>query len=431
MFVFLDNLFKIRQRHSSIKIEIFGGIATFMAMSYIIVVNPNILSLTGMDKNALFTVTCIATAIGTFLSGILGNMPIVLAPAMGLNAFFTFSLVKGQGISWEQALGVVFISGIFYLLLAISGVRKKIINIIPQSISISATVGIGFFIAFIGLRSANLIVANPETLVSLGEINSQTLLSLLGILLMVFFQYYHVRGGILFSIVIVTIFSVLLGLVEKPTEIFAVPPSIAPTLFKLDILGALKWSLGGAIFSFLFIDMFDSLLLILSCEREMKLEHKDGHTKDIDNMLYADLTSTIIGSCLGTSTISACSESNVGITMGARTGLASIVTASLFLIAMFFTPVIKVIPLFATAPALVMVGVYMFHNVTKLDFSDLTVAVPSFLTIILMPLTHNIVIGLSFGFISHLFMYILARKTKEVPLLLWMIGVASVVFLVL
>ncbi len=427
----LDKVFKISERNSSIKVEVLGGIVTFVTMSYIIFVNPAILSSTGMDKNALFTVTCIASAIGTFLSAFLANMPIALAPAMGLNAFFTYTLVAGQGASWQVALGVVFLSGVFYLILTLTGIRKQIARAIPKIISTAATVGIGLFICLVGFRNMGLIVANPGTLVALGDFTVPVILSLVALLLMIFFDYKKIKGGILFSILIVTVIGFITGNVELPKSVVSLPPSIEPIAFKLDIMGALKWSLAGAIFSFLFIDLFNSLAFVIACAKEIGLEDEDGNIKNLNQMLYSDSIGTTLGALLGTSTISTFSESTVGITMGAKTGLAALVVGILFLLALFFAPIVTIVPLFIASPALVMVGIYMFRNISKIDFSDLKTAVPCFLTILLMPLTYNIVIGLSFGFVSYIIMHVIAGEFKKIPVILWIIGVLSVVFLVI
>ena len=427
----LEKIFKISERQSSFKQEIFGGIATFVTMSYIIFVNPSVLSSTGMDKNALITVTCLATAIGTLLSAFVANMPIALAPAMGLNAFFAYSIVQGQGVSWEIALGVVFLSGCFYLLLTITGIRKQIASAIPVPISLAASVGIGLFITFIGFRGMNIIVANPATLVALGNFTPEVALSLFCLFLMIFFDVKKIQGGILFSIIITTVIGIALGMVNLPTSFVSMPPSIAPIAMKLDIMGAFKWSLAGAIFSFLFIDLFNSLAFVIACCKQLGLEESDGRIKNINQMLYADSIATLTGALLGTSTISTFSESTVGITAGAKTGFASVITALLFVLALFFTPIVTIVPLFIAAPALVMVGIYMFKNIIHMDFSDMKIAIPSFLTIVLMPLSYNIVIGLSFGFISYIIMHVIENEHKKISPILWIIGILSVVFLLL
>nr|WP_307990937.1 NCS2 family permease [uncultured Niameybacter sp.] len=427
----LDKYFNYTSRGSNIKTEVLGGITTFLTMAYIVFVNPAILSDAGMDKGALITVTILATAIGTLIFALLANAPFALAPGMGLNAFFTYSLVIGEGIHWTQALGVVFISGLIFLILAVSGVRKYIAEAIPKELSIASAAGIGLFLSFVGLKGMGVIVGDPDTLVALADFNPTVLIALLGLVLMGIFEVKKVKGGILISIVITTILSITLGLVELPSAIISAPPSIEPIAFKLDILGALKFSLIGPIFSFMFIDMFDSLAFLISCCKQMGLEDKEGNIKGLSRMLYADVTSTLIGSLLGTSTVTTFGESAAGIAAGARTGLASVVTALLFLVTLLFTPLLSVVPTYAASPALVMVGVFMFSSIRQIDFNDSKIAVSAFITVLLMPLTYSISIGLCFGFISYIIMHVVVKETDKISLTLWIIGALSVLNLVL
>ena len=426
----LEKVFKIEERKSSVKTEVIGGVTTFLAMAYIIFVNPAILSLAGMDKGALITVTCLATAIGTFLAAFIGNVPIAMAPGMGLNAFFTFTLVMGKGVPWQDALGVVFISGVFFFILAASGLREKLASAIPTPITIASTAGIGLFIAFIGLKNMGIIVADPATLVALGKFDLPVTLSILGLVLMAIFELKKVRGGILISIVIITVLGMILGLVELPKAIISMPPSIEPIAFKLNIFGAFKISLFGSIFSFMFIDLFDSLGFLIACFREIGLVDEKGKYKGLGRMMFADVSSTIIGACLGTSTVTTFGESAAGIAAGAKTGLASFVTAILFLLALLVTPLVGIVPMFAAAPSLVMVGVFMFKSVRDLDLSDIKIAVPAFVTIIFMPLTYSISIGLSFGFVSYIIMHAVAKEGNKINTVLWIIGALSLVNLI-
>lgn len=428
---FLDKVFKYSERGSNVKTEVIGGITTFLTMAYIVFVNPAILADAGMDKAALITVTILATAIGTLTFAFLGNAPFALAPGMGLNAFFTYSLVLGEGVSWQQALGVVFISGMIFFILAVTGVRNYIAQAIPKELSIASAAGIGLFLSFVGLKSMGVIVADQSTLVALGEFTPTVLIALLGLALMFIFEVKKVKGGILISIVITTVISIATGYVELPSAIISVPPSIEPVAFKLDILGALKFSLIGPIFSFMFIDMFDSLAFLISCCKQMGLEDKDGNINGLSRMLYADVTSTLIGSLLGTSTVTTFGESAAGIAAGARTGLASVVTAGLFLITLLFTPLLGAVPSYAAAPALVMVGVFMFTSIKQVNFDDRKIAVSAFITILLMPLTYSISIGLCFGFISYILMHVVSKEAHKVSLTLWIIGILSVINLAL
>ncbi|MGL4403049.1 MAG: NCS2 family permease [Fusobacteriaceae bacterium] len=421
----LDEKFLVSERGSTFKREILGGITTFLTISYVIFVNPTILSLTGMEKGVLVTVTCLATAIGSFLGGILGNVPIALAPGMGLNAFFTFTLVMGNGMTWQDSLGVVFLSGIFYLIMAYGGIREKIINAIPASLGTASTVGIGLFLSLIGLKSMGVAVPNPSTLVAFGEMTTPVLLSLLGLFLMFIFDLKKVRGGMLISIAIVTALGVIFGETQLPKAILSTPPSIAPVAMKLNILGVLKPSLMGAIFSFMFIDLFDSLSVLLSCYKEIPFRNEEERRKGLGRMLYADVLSTIIGSLLGTSTVTTYGESVAGITAGARTGIASLVTGALFLGALFVSPLVEAVPVFAVAPSLVIVGVFMFRKVGQLNFSNMREAIPAFMTIIFMPMTHSIAVGLSFGFISYILINLVSEDGEKISKTLWVIGVLS------
>lgn len=428
----LDSFFEITKRNSNIKTEVLGGITTFLTMAYIVFVNPAILSDAGMDKGALITVTILATAIGTLIFALVGKAPFALAPGMGLNAFFTYSLVIGEGIPWEQALGVVFISGTVFLILALCGLREKIAKAIPRELSLASAAGIGLFLSFIGLKNMGIVVANPDTLVSLGEFTPTALLGLLGLGLMAIFHYKNVKGGMLISIVITTVLGIAIGYVELPTAIISAPPSIAPVAFKLDIIGALRFSLIGSIFSFMFIDMFDSLAFLVSCCKQMNMEEdEDGNIIGLGRMMYADSISTIIGSFLGTSTVTTFGESAAGIAAGARTGLASVVTALLFLSTLIFTPILGIVPTYAASPALVMVGVFMFNNIKYVNFEDSKIAVAAFVTVLLMPLTYSISIGLCFGFISYIIMHVVAKETEKISVTLWIIGALSLINLML
>lgn len=423
--VFLDEFFKISERGSTIKQEIIGGITSFLAMAYIIFVNPAILSTTGMDKGALISVTIIATTIGTLISGFWGKAPMVIGPGMGLNAFFTFTLVLGKGIPWQDALGVVFISGVFFMILALGGIREKLANAIPKSVSISAAAGIGLFIALIGLKSMGVIVPSPATMVTLGKFTPEMILALFGLALMAILEMRNIKGGILISIIITTIIGAFLGFVNTPTSIMAMPPSIAPIAFKLNILGALKLSLIGPIFSFMFIDLFDSLGFLMACCREMGFENEKGEMKELGRMLHSDVASTIIGAFLGTSTMTTLAESATGIAAGARTGLAAIVTSILLIFSLFFTPLVAIVPIFAVAPAMVMVGVFMFRNVRFIDFSDIKIAATAFITMVMMPLTYSISLGLSFGFVAYIIFHIGTGEIKKISPTLWFIGTLS------
>ncbi len=421
----LDKFFEISKRGSSFKKEIIGGATTFLTMAYIIFVNPNILGEAGMDRNALITVTILASVIGTVLAGVWAKVPYAMAPGMGLNAFFTYTLVMGAGVSWETALGVVFISGIVFLALTVTGIRTKIIHTIPLSLRLATGAGIGLFIAFIGFKNMGLVVANPATFVGLGEFTPTLLIGIFGLVVTSILEVKKVRGGIFYGIIITTIVALVLGQVKFSGSVVSMPPSISPLVLKLDILSALKFGLVGAIFSFMFVDLFDSVGTIVACSYEAGFVDKKGKVEHVDRILEADAVATVAGSLLGTSTTTTYIESASGIANGAKTGFASLITAGLFLLALFFAPVIGIVPGYATAPALVIVGVYMFKNIKQIDFYDFTEAIPAFLTIILMPLTYSISIGLSFGFITYVILKGVTGKINEISWLMWLIAALS------
>ncbi|MGL4671674.1 MAG: NCS2 family permease [Cetobacterium sp.] len=423
----MEKLFQLKEHGTTVRQEIIAGVTTFLTMAYIIFVNPSILSITGMDKGALITVTCLASAIGTAITAFWVNAPLAMAPGMGLNAFFTFTLVLGNGATWEQALGVVFISGVIFLALTFSGLREKIIDAIPSEIRLAVGAGIGLFIAFIGMQGMGLIVTNPATVVGLGKFNINVVLGLVGFAIMGFLEMKKIKGGILIGIVSTTVLGILFGAVELPTQIMSMPPSPAPIALKLDILGAIKPMFLGSIFSFMFVDLFDSLGTIMACAHEAEMIDEKGKIKNVSKILEADAVATVIGSLLGTSTTTTFVESASGIAVGGRTGLTALTTAVLFAVSLFFSPIIGIVPAFATAPALILVGVYMFKNLLDIDFHNIEVAIPCFLIIIMMPLTYSISIGISFGFISYILVCLFNGKMSHVKPIMWAIGFFSLV----
>ena len=428
----LESLFKFSERQTDFRTEIIAGLTTFLTAAYIVFVNPNILANTGMDKGALITVTCIVAGLSSILMGLWANAPIMMAPGMGLNAFFAFSLVLGSGgkVSWQEALGVVFISGVIFLILTFLGVREKIVKAIPPSLRIATSVGIGLFIAFIGMQGLGLIVKNDAVLVGLGTMNKSVLLGLAGFLLIVILELRKIKGSILIGILATALIGMIFKLSPFPGGFVSMPPSIAPIAFKLDIMGALKVSLWANIFSFMFVDLFDSLGTLLAVCREANLE-KDGDIKDLPKMLSADAVATVFGAILGTSTTTSYIESASGVAEGGRTGMTAVTTGILFLAAAFFTPVIGAVQAYATAPALIIVGIFMMRGIGQINFYDFEEGVPAFLTLILMPLTYSIAQGLVFGFISFALIKILVGKIKDLDPILIVIAVLCLVSLVI
>lgn len=426
----LENYFKISERGSTVKQEVIGGITTFLAMSYIIFVNPAILGDAGMDRGALITVTCLASALATLLSGVWANAPFALAPGMGLNAFFTYTLVLGKGVPWQTALGIVFISGFFFLILSIGGIREKIANAIPLPLKIAVGGGIGMFITLIGLKNMGVVVANDATLVALGPITTTVLIGVAGLIVSMVLEIERVKGGMLIGILVSTILAFITGNVDVPSQFISMPPSAAPIAMKLDIIGALKLSLIGPIFSFMFVDLFDTLGTLISCSKQMGMVDEKGHIQGLGKMLYTDVSATIAGAMMGTSTVTTFVESAAGVAVGARTGFASVITALMFIGALFFSPIVGVVPAYATAPALIIVGGYMFKNVKDLDFTDMKSLFPAFIIIVAIPLTYSISIGLSLGFLAYILLHLLTGDFKKINFTLLFIGALCFVNLI-
>lgn len=409
----LDRFFQLSARGSTIRTEVTAGFTTFLTAAYIIFVHPGMLAATGMDQGALTTITCLVAALATLMIALWANAPLMMAPGMGLNAFFAFSLVLGQGVPWQTALGVVFLSGVFFLILTLLGIRERMVHAIPQSLRLATSVGIGLFIAFIGMKNLGLVVKNDATFVSLGSFTAPVLLGLFGLVLAILFEVKKVRGAILLAILATTAAGMILGQSPLPTGLIDMPPSPAPIAFKLDIIGALQVSLWASIFSFMFVDLFDSLGTMLAVCREAGITDEKGEIPDLPRMLTADAVATVAGSLLGTSTTTTYIESASGVADGGRTGLTGVVTAILFFLAMFFTPLIAAVPAYATAPALIIVGIFMMRGIGQIDFMNFEEAAPAFLTFVLMPLTFSIATGLAFGLITFVLIKGLTGKIKE------------------
>ncbi len=409
----LDRLFHLHRHGTSVRTEVTAGVTTFLTAAYIIFVHPSILADAGMDKGALLTVTCLAAGAATLLIALWANAPLMMAPGMGLNAFFTYTLVLGEGLRWQTALGVVFLSGVFFLVLTLLGVRERIVKAIPLSLRLATSVGIGLFIAFIGMKSLGLIVKSEATLVRLGSISPAVLLGLFGLLLVALLEVRKIRGSILIAILATTALGMTLGQTPLPGGIVSLPPSVAPLALQLDIVGALKVSLLSAIFSFMFVDLFDSLGTMLAVCREAGMTDEKGNIPGLPRMLTADAVATVGGALLGTSTTTTYIESAAGVSEGGRTGLTGVVTALLFLGAAFFTPLAAAVPSFATAPALIIVGIFMMRGVGQIDFYNFEEGVPAFLTLVLMPLTFSIATGLAFGFLSFVLLKLMLGKIRQ------------------
>lgn len=414
----------------NIRTEVLAGTTTFLTMAYIMFVNPDILSVTGMNKEALIAVTCLAAGIASIATGLISNTPIAMAPGMGLNAYFAYSIVLGQKVAWPTALGIVFLAGVLFFLLTLIGLRQRLVEAIPRSLIYAISVGIGLFITFMGLTKVGLVIDNPATLVSAGEMSPTVLIGLAGLLTMIVLEYLNVRGSLLLGIFLATILALILGYTELPSRWATLEIDITPTLFKLDIIGALKGSLIGSIFALMFIDMFDSIGTVVACAHKANIVDEKGHIKKIDQLLGIDAAATVMGSVLGTSPVTAYIESGAGIEQGGRTGKTSIVTGALFLLSVIFIPVIGIVPGYATGPALIMVGLYMMREVTKIDFSRMDEAFPSFIIVVMIALSYSISVGLAFGFISFTILKLVAGKVREIKAAMWIIFVLSVIFFI-
>ena len=418
-------MFHIKENGSTFMTEVLAGITTFVTMSYIIFVNPNILSQTGMPFSALVVVTCLASALGTFMMAVFANYPIALAPGMGLNAFFAFGVVltmkiNGAPVTWQAALAAVFIEGAIFAVLTLTNIREAIMNSIPKSLKIGISAGIGLFVAFIGLQSAGIIIDNNATLLGLGSVknNIPMMLSLAGLFIMSVLTALNVKGALLIGIVLITAAAAGLGLVEIPETFVSTPPSIMPIVGKLDFSLVKEPEFWIVVFTFFFVDFFDTLgTLVGVCNRSGLLD-ENGNLPRAKGALMADAVATMAGAVLGTSTVTSYVESSSGVAQGGRTGLTSIVTALLFAGAIFFTPLVGMVPAYATAPALIIVGMYMMISLRDLNYDDWTEAIPSMLGFFMMPFAYSIATGIEFAIVSYVVIKILTGKFKDISLLM-------------
>ncbi|MCM3792903.1 NCS2 family permease [Priestia megaterium] len=428
----LDKLFHLTKRKTDVKTEILAGITTFVTMSYIIFVNPTILADAGIPKEAAIAATIFATVFATLLFALWANMPIAVAPGMGLNAFFTYTVVLGEGLTWQTGLGAVFISGVVFFILTITGLRKKIIEGIPAILKSAISVGIGLFIAFIGFKQAGIIVSNKENLVALGQLTKPgPLLALLGFIAVTVLTARKIKGAALISILLVSIGGMVLGIVEAPKSISSVVsfsmPSMSETFLQMDIKSALHYGLFSIIFSFTLVELFDNLGSMIGLSKKAGLMDEKGEIKGLDKALMADSLATVASAAMGSTAMNAYVENAAGIAEGGKTGLKALVVAMLFLVSLLFTPLISIIPAFATAPILIMVGALMLTEIKNIPLDEITDAVPAFCTIILMPLTFSIGEGLALGFLSYTFVKLLAGRVKEIHWIMYIISAAFII----
>lgn len=421
----LDKFFKITENKSTLKTEVIAGITTFMTMVYILAVNPGILSATGMDKGAVFTATALSAVVATLVMALVAKLPFALAPGMGLNAFFAFTVVLGMGYSWQFALTAVFLEGIIFILLTIFNIRELIVNSIPMNLKHAVSVGIGLFIAFIGLKSTGLIVDNPATLVTLGDMKSPSVLvGLAGVVITGFFLIKKIKGAILLGILSATILGLFVGVTVVPEDfkVLSLPPSIAPIFFQFDFSQVFTLDMLVVLFTFLFVDMFDTVGTLIGVSSKSGMLDKDGKIPRVKQALFADSIGTFIGAILGTSTVTTYVESASGVAEGGRTGMTALTTAAMFALALFFGGVFMIIPPAATASALIIVGLFMISPIQKINLEDFTEAIPAFFTIVMMPLTYSIAEGIVFGMLSYVLLKLIAGKRKEIKPIMYITG---------
>lgn len=410
------------ERHK-VRTELVAGLTTFLTMSYILAVNPSILSATGMDKGAVFTATALASAIGTILIAFFAKLPFAQAPSMGINAFFAFTLVLGMGYSWEAALTAVFVEGIIFILLTAFNIREQIVRCIPKNLRFAISAGIGMFIAFIGLKNAGIIVANEATFVTLGKFTPTAILASLGIVVSAVLIVLKVRGALFYGIIICTLAGIPLGVTNLPDGFVPIstPQSLAPTFLKFDFAAIFNMDMMLTIFALVFMDIFNTIGTLIGAAANTEMMDENGNVKNVKAAMMADAVATSAGAMLGTSTVTTFVESASGIAEGGRTGLTSFTTAMLFLLALFFSPLFLLIPAAATTGALVLVGVFMLSAIQEIDLSDMSEALPSFITMITMVLTYNIAEGMALGLISYTLVKLLSGQYKQVSVTLYIV----------
>lgn len=419
---FLEKTFKLSANKTDAKTEVIGGLTTFMTMAYILAVNPLILSSAGMDFNAVFTATALSSAVATLLMAFLANYPFALAPGMGLNAFFAFTVVQRMGYSWQFALTAVLIEGLLFILLSVVGVREAIFNSIPQNLKKGVSVGIGLFIAFIGLSNAGIINSEGDVLLQLGNITQGApLLALIGVVITGILLAFKVKGALLFGIIATTVIGIPMGVTSAPTGIASLPPSLAPTFMKFDFSQVLSWDMAVVVISFIFVDLFDTLGTLIGVASKTDMLDEEGQLPRGKQALLADAIGTTFGAVTGTSTVTTYVESSSGVAEGARTGLASVVTAICFFLALFFSPIIAIIPSAATAPALILVGLFMLSPILEIDLTDYTESIPVFLTLLMMPAAQSIADGIAFGMISYVLLKLFSGRYKEISITMYIL----------
>ncbi len=423
----LEKIFGFKKHNTTFSREVIAGLVTFMTMAYIIFTNPSILSdVMGKEYfQGLVVATCLGAALTTFCMGIFTNYPLALASGMGLNAVLAYTLIKGMNVSWQVAMGVVVIEGVLITIMVLTRVREWIMDAIPMDLKRSIGVGIGLFIALIGLIKSRLVVANPDTLITFGKLGPESLIALFGLIVTALLMARKVKGALLIGIILSTCTAAVAGMVTMPKEwVTGIKPEYFRTFFAADIFGALKWGLASIIFAFVISDFFDAMGTIVAVGEQAGFVTKDGKIPRLRNALAVDSMAAVVGGAFGCSSITTYIESASGVGEGGRTGLTSIITAVLFILFIFFTPVIQIVPFYATAPALIIVGFLMLTIVKSIDWTDYTTAIPAFLIIIMIPFTYNIAKGIGYGFIAYVLLKLFTGRFKEIRPLMYIVAAA-------
>ena len=428
----MEKLFKLRERGTTVTREIIAGVTTFLAMAYILAVNPGILSEAGMDFGSVFTATAVSAAIATLVMAFCANLPIGLAPGMGLNAFFTYTVVMGMGCSWQFALTAVLFEGLLFILLSVFGVREAIIKSIPANLRKAVAVGIGLFITLIGLANAGIAKSDLGTIIGFVDFNNvSALVAIIGLVITIVLYVMNVPGSILIGIALTTIVGIPFGVTTVPDNFKPLSLPTAPYFFQFEWGSVLTVKFFVVFFTFFFTDMFDTIGTLMGVTEQAKLTDKDGNIPNAKEALFADAVGTVAGACLGTSTVTSFVESSSGVGVGGRTGLTSVVTALLFILSLFFTPLFGLIPAAATAPALIFVGFLMMKSVTSIDFNEITEGIPSFITIMVMPFAYSISKGITYGVITYVICKVAGKKLKDIPVVTWVLAfvfIADIIF---
>jgi AGZA family xanthine/uracil permease-like MFS transporter len=421
----LEKFFELKKNKTDVKTELLAGTTTFMTMAYILAVNPGILSVAGMDSGAVFTATAVASLIATLVMAFWAKLPFALAPGMGINAFFAFTIVVAMGYSWQMALTAVFIEGIIFILLTLFNIREIIVNAIPAGLNYAISGGVGLFIAFIGLQNAGIVVHNDATLVSLGDMGSfAVLVAIVGILVTSVLLALKIKGALLIGIVVSTILSIPFGLTNLPEgNLISLPPSLAPVAFKFEFSKIFTGEMIIVLFTLLFVDMFNTVGTLVGVASKADMIDENGKLPRVKQALFADAIGTTVGAMLGTSTVTTYVESAAGVAEGGRTGLTAFATAVLFGLALFLAPLFLMVPACATAPALILVGSFMMSPVLKINFKDYTESIPAFFTLIMIPLSYSIAEGIVFGFVSYVILKLFSGKRKEISVVMYILAV--------